>query len=459
MNVLVENVTLLPGALGSSLAQGAEQSAETWDIGISDGLISFVRAHTTPFQALGHGCDSACIQSSSCEDLETCRIWDKVIPGGKRLALPGLVNAHTHLGMTILRGYGDDLPLMVWLQEKMWPMEANLTEDDVYWASLLAIAEMFKGGVTACGDMYFHMDATAKAVTVSGMRASLSRGLQDIGGSGEQGLREAVELCQRWHHSADGRITTMLGPHAPFTCSPGFLRQIVDKAQDLNVPLHVHVAETEAEVEEVACKFGTTPLGMLARHGVLDVPVLAAHCVHLSHDDLELATEKGVRIVHCPGSNMKLGSGIAPLPDMLARGLAVGLGTDSAASNNTLDLWEEMRFSSLLHKAIRQDATVIPAEVAFDMATIGGANALYLDKVGKLMPGWAADLILVDTKGLHWQPLGNLQTSIVYSGGRHDVSLTMVAGEVVYENGQLLTIDEEQIRHHVTNRAQRLGLL
>lgn len=448
MNVLIEDVTLLP-ELGLPLVQTSGQSVETWDIGISDGVISFIEAHTTSPKDLrqGYGVHKA------------DGPWDKVIPGEKRLALPGLVNAHTHLGMTILRGYGDDLPLMAWLREKMWPIEANLTEDDVYWASLLAIAEMLRGGVTTCGDMYFFMDATAKAVTESGMRASLSRGLQDIGGSGEQGLKEAVALCQNWHNSADGRITTMLGPHAPFTCSPEFLRQIVDKADGLNVPLHIHVSETESEVEEVALRYGTTPLGMLAQHGILDIPILAAHCVHFSPEDLELAAKKGVRIVHCPGSNMKLGSGIAPLPDFLALGLKVGLGTDSAASNNTLDLWEEMRFSSLLHKANRQDATVIPAEAAFDMATIGGADALYLEKVGRLLPGWAADLILVDTKGLHWQPLSNFQASIVYSGGRRDVSLTMVAGEVVYENGQLLTVDEDKVLHHITKSAKRLGLL
>ena len=451
MRVLVSNITLIPDSDMPAIGCDSNGEAGTWDIGIENGTISFICPHASLGEAAGNDRDLAAAKSQGC--------WDQVVHGRGRLALPGLVNAHTHLGMTLLRGYGDDLPLMVWLQERMWPKEDQLTRDDVYWAALLAIGEMLRGGVTTCGDMYFHMDATAHAVAESGIRASLSRGVQDIGGSGQRGLEEAVSLCREWHRGADGRITTMLGPHAPFTCSPDFLRKVVSWAERLAVPLHIHVAETETEVGEIAQKYGTTPLGMLAEHGILDVPVMAAHCVYFNSSDIDLAVAKGVRIVHCPGSNMKLGSGIAPLPEMLAAGLVVGLGTDSAASNNKLDLWEEMRFSSLVHKARQQDATVIPADVALEMATFGGGGALYMDKVGKLRQGWAADLVLIDTEGLHWQPLGNLKTSVVYSGQRSDVSLTMVAGRVVYENGKMLTIDEDKIRHNIAHSARRLGLL
>ena len=434
MRILLTNV---------SLVEAPVDSVKTVDLGIENGKISLIREHLSASSGLGSEEDP----------------WDRIIEGRGRLALPGLVNAHTHLGMTLLRGYGDDLPLMVWLQEKMWPLEDQLTPEDVYWASLLAIGEMLRGGVTTCGDMYFHMEATAKAVTEAGIRACLSRGIQGIGGSGLRGLVDGVRFCQEWQAAANGRITTMLGPHAPFTCPPDFLHKVVDWANRLGVPLHIHVAETMAEVAQIANEYGTTPLGMLAANGVLEVPVTAAHCVHMQAEDLELAQDKGVRIVHCPGSNMKLGSGIAPLPEMLAAGLTIGLGTDSAASNNKLDLWGEMRLASLVHKARTQDATVVPASTALQMATYYGAMVLHLEKVGRLQPGWAADLILVDTEGLHWYPPSDRQASVVYSGQRTDVELVMVDGHIVYEDGELLTIDEDKVRYHIDQSARRLGLL
>lgn len=436
MRILISNVTCLEPA-------GSQDSLAPVDIGIEEGKISFIREHLP----------------SSDQKMDPEETWERVIEGRGRLALPGLVNAHTHLGMTLLRGYGDDLPLMVWLQEKMWPIEDQLTEKDVYWSSLLAIGEMLRGGITTCADMYFHMGATAKAVTEAGIRASLTRGVQDVGGSGLRGLEEAIEFCQQWQGAANGRITTMLGPHAPFTCTPDFLRKVVDWANRLGVPIHTHVAETSAEVHQIKEQYGATPLGVLAENGILDLPVTAAHCVYMEKGDFELAAQRGVRVVHCPGSNMKLGSGIAPLPEMLATGLIVGLGTDSAASNNKLDLWEEMRLASLIHKANTQDATVIPAATALKMATCHGAAALHLDKVGRLSPGWVADLILVNTEGLYWQPPSNPQASIVYAGGRNDVSLVMVDGCIVYDQGELLTIDEDEVIYHVKKSAYRLGLL
>ncbi|NLA58697.1 MAG: amidohydrolase [Firmicutes bacterium] len=316
MRILISDVVSLP-TNGNS---GAKQRV---DIGVEDGRIAFIAKH----------------MPRDSEQGQHQGPWDRVIVGRGRLVLPGLVNAHTHLGMTLLRGYGDDLPLMVWLQEKMWPIEEQLTAEDVYWSALLGIGEMLKGGVTTCGDMYFHMDAVAEAVAETGIRASLSRGIQDISGSGLKGLGEAVDLCRGWQGAANGRITTALGPHAPYTCSPEFLQKTADWAARLEVPIHIHVAETTAEVREIGEKYGTTPLGMLSANGLLDLPMTAAHCVHMEEADIVLAAQKEVRIVHCPTSNLKLGSGIAPVPKMLAAGLTVGLGTDSAASNNRLDIW------------------------------------------------------------------------------------------------------------------------
>lgn len=437
MRILVKNVVIAVDDTGLGIPAGTPV-----DIGIEDGVIIFVKEHPSAESP------GICYQQG----------WNRVIEGRGRVVLPGLVNAHTHLGMTLLRGYGDDLPLMVWLQERMWPIEDQLTAEDVYWASLLAIGEMLRGGVTTCGDMYFHTEATVKAVVESGIRASLCRGLQGVGGSGLRGLAEGVRFCREWQEAVGGRITTMLGPHAPYTCPPEFLHKVVDWADRLNVPIHIHVAETKEEVFQIADEHGTTPFGMLATNGVLDLPVTAAHCVFIQEGDIALMMEKDVRVVHCPGSNMKLGSGIAPLPEMLAGGLTVGLGTDSAASNNKLDLWEEMRLASLLHKANTQDPTVVPAGIALQMATQHGADALRLERVGKLSPGWAADLILVDTQGLHWQPPSQPLVSVVYSGERSDVSTVIVDGQVVYDKGELLTIDEDKVCYHVRRSASRLGL-
>ncbi|NLY30615.1 MAG: amidohydrolase [Firmicutes bacterium] len=436
MRILISDVVSL-------LKDGSSQGGHRVDIGVEKGEILFIEEHI----------------SWDSEKRQHQGPWDRIIDGCGRLVLPGFVNAHTHLGMTLLRGYGDDLPLMTWLQEKMWPVEEQLTPEDVYWSALLAVAEMIKGGVTTCADMYFHMEAVAEAAAESGIRAFLSRGIQDAAGSGLQGLGEAVRFCRQWQGAADGRITTAIGPHAPYTCSPELLQRTAAWAAQLEVPIHIHVAETTAEVEEIAARYGTTPLGMLAANGILDLPVTAAHCVHMEEADILLAAEKDVRIAHCPTSNLKLGSGIAPVPKMLGAGLAIGLGTDSAASNNRLDLWQEMRTASLLHKGSNEDPTVVPATTALKMATDFGAKALHLEKVGQLLPGWKADLILVDTDGLHWQPASDLTGRVVYAGERADVSMVMVDGRILYEDGSLLTIDEEKVSCEVEKRAQRLGLL
>ena len=436
MRLLITDVVSLPEG-------GGVQGGQRVDIGIEDGCILFVERHM-PLDA---------------ERVRAQDAWDRIIAGRGRLVLPGFVNAHTHLGMTVLRGYGDDLPLMAWLQERIWPVEDQLTPEDVYWSALLAIGEMLKGGVTTCGDMYFHMEAAARAASEAGIRANLSRGIQDAGGSGLRGLQEAVAFCREWNGAASGRITTALGPHAPYTCSPEILRKTAQWAASLEVSVHIHVAETRDELKEVSARYGTTPLGILAESGLLELPVTAVHCVHLDKKDIQHAVEKDVKIVHCPTSNLKLGSGIAPVPQMLEAGLTVGLGTDSAASNNRLDLWQEMRLASLLHKGTCENPTAVPAHIALEMATYWGARALHLDKVGRLLPGWKADLILVNTDDLHWQPASDLRGGVVYAGERADVSLVMVDGRVLYEEGSLLTIDEEKVCYEVGKRAQRLGIL
>jgi 5-methylthioadenosine/S-adenosylhomocysteine deaminase len=379
-----------------------------------------------------------------------------VIDGKDHLCLPGLINCHTHAAMTLLRSYADDLPLMHWLEKKIWPMEARLTGDDVYWGTLLAIVEMIESGTTTFSDMYFFTDRVAEAVEVSGVRACLSRGLIGIGDSAEQGLEESRELLEKWQGAADGRISIWLGPHAPYTCPPDFLDKVLTLAQDYRAGIHIHVAETKDEIEQIAREYGKTPVAYLSERGVFRFPVLAAHCVYLTEEDIETLAAAGAAVAHNPESNMKLASGIAPIPELLAAGVAVGIGTDGASSNNNLDMFEEMRTAALLHKVNKGDPQVLPASQVLSMATRDGARALRLDDLGLLQPGYKADLILVDLNQAHLHPRHNPVAHMVYSARGGDVETVIIDGRIVMEGRKILTIDKERVLAEVEERARRL---
>lgn len=380
---------------------------------------------------------------------------DVVIDAAGKVVMPGFVNCHTHAAMTLLRSYADDLPLMHWLEKKIWPLEAKLEAEDIYWGTLLACREMIGCGTTTFADMYFFMEEAARAVADSGIRASLSRGLIGVAPKGESALEESKAFIQQWHGKANGRITTMLGPHAPYTCPPDYLEKVMQLAEDLEVGIHIHVAETRQEVEDINRQYGKSPVELLDEVGLFQFPVLAAHCVHVSEADMEILREKNVKVAHNPESNMKLASGIAPVPRMLAEGITVGLGTDGAASNNNLDLLEEMRSTALLHKVSQEDPTVISAYQALEMATKYGGQALGLP-VGVLAPGKQADVILIDLRKPHLQPLHDIPAHIVYAAQASDVDTVIVNGEVVMENRQVKTVDEEQLYAEITKRAGRL---
>ncbi|MBC7324007.1 MAG: amidohydrolase, partial [Moorella sp. (in: Bacteria)] len=297
---------------------------------------------------------------------------EKVIDGTGMVALPGFVNCHTHAAMTLFRGFADDLPLMQWLEEKIWPLEAGLQKEDIYWGTLLACAEMIRSGTTTFADMYFHMGQAARAVEEAGLRASLSRGMIGTApgvGAGElPPLEYSVEFARRWHGAAGGRITVMLGPHAPYTCPPDFMRRVIRAAHDFGLGIHIHLAETAGEVEDMKRRYGKTPIQLMDGLGLFELPVLAAHCVHLEEKDIEILASKKVGIAHNPQSNMKLASGIAPVAKLVAAGAVVGLGTDGAASNNNLDMLEEMRTAALLQKVATGNPVALPAFDALAMA-------------------------------------------------------------------------------------------
>jgi 5-methylthioadenosine/S-adenosylhomocysteine deaminase len=382
---------------------------------------------------------------------------DREIDGAGMVALPGFVNCHTHAAMTLMRSYADDMPLMMWLSEKIWPLEEKLTPDDIYWGTMLCCLEMIKSGTTTFADMYFMMDRVAEAVDRSGMRACLSRGMIGAGPNAQLALEESEKFIKDWHGGAGGRVRAMLGPHAPYTCPPDYLEKVMELAVRHNVSIHIHVAETRDEIDQIHENFGKTPVRHLDDLGLFDLPVLAAHCVHLDERDIEILAAKKVGVAHCPESNMKLASGIAPVARLLEAGAVVGLGTDGASSNNNLDMMEEMRSAALLQKVATGDPLVMPSFASLQMATAGGARAIGLaGDIGMLKPGLKADLILVNFHRPHLYPRHDDYAHLVYAAHSADVDTVLIDGRVVMEGRRVLTVDEEEVMANAERCARRL---
>lgn len=384
--------------------------------------------------------------------------YSKVIDCKGKTVMPGFVNAHNHLAMTLFRNYADDMKLMDWLFNKIFPLEDRLTDEAVYWASLLAMVEMIKGGTTTFADMYFFMEDTARAASESGMRAVLSRGLQGESGAEELDyrLRENMQLYERYHNSHNGRIKVILGPHSVYTSSEAYLRKVSAKAQELGIPVQIHLSETKDEVRGCIEKHGSSPVKYLDRLGLLKDTTIAAHCVVVDDEDIDILAARKVNVVHNPGSNLKLASGIAPVSKMLGRGINVCLGTDGASSNNNLDMLEEMRMATYLQKVHTDDPTALPVDEVMKMATVRGARALGFDNAGSLAPGNAADIIVLNTEKAHYYPKYNIKSAVVYSGSSADVETAIIDGSLVMEGGHLITLDEERILYKAQKWALKL---
>ncbi len=383
---------------------------------------------------------------------------DSVIDAKGMAAMPGLINAHNHASMSLLRAFSDDLKLMDWLDKKMLPAEARMTKEDIYWGTLLGTAEMISSGTTAFADMYVHMDAVAQAVVDSGMRAALTRGLVFLEDDGGRRMSEALALVENWTGAGDGRITTMLGPHAPYTCPPEPLTEVIELARNRRIPLHIHLAETVEEVEKIRSRYGQSPTEYLHELGLFaDNHVLLAHAVHLTRTDVTLLRGMRGGVSHNPVSNLKLGCGIAPVREMIAQGITVGLGTDGAGSATTLDMFAEIKAATWMQKLESGDPTVLPAEQALRMATIESAKLLGIDaQVGTLEVGKRADLILIDLDKPHLQPIHDLHSLIAYSATGADVDTTIVNGQVLMRNRELLSMSWEEVKSEAAIRSARL---
>ena len=367
--------------------------------------------------------------------------------------LPGLINAHTHAAMTLMRGLADDRPLMAWLNNHIWPAEGQvLSERFVRDGTLLACAEMLKGGVTTFNDMYFFPEAAAAAVNLAGMRASLGLVVLDFP---SPYAADADDYLNKGFAARDAlrghpRITTCLAPHAPYTVNDRIFNKVLTYADQLGANIHLHLHETHHEIEQGEAQYGMRPMRRLTELGLMGPNVLAAHCVHMTPIEIETLALQGAHVAHCPGSNLKLGSGIAPIAEMLAAGINVALGSDGAASNNRLDMFAEMRLAALLAKA-SGDAEVLPAMQVLEMATINGARALGMDdNIGSLEHGKLADMIAVDFSALEMQPCYDPISHLVYVAGREHVSHTWVAGELCYERGIHAHIDPAELKEIAT---------
>lgn len=372
---------------------------------------------------------------------------DRVIDGKGLFAVPGLVNAHTHAYMTLFRNSADDLPFMQWLFDRIVPMEDRLRPGDCYWTTLLGICEMLRTGTTSFLDMYMIPDDTARAVADSGIRAVLSRGLQgetagDAGGM--RRLREAKQDILAYGSGCEGRLTFMLSPHAPYTCAPAYLETVIDAAAELGVGIHTHLAESRSEIETIREKYGCTPVELMEKVGLFKRHTAAAHCVHLTPGDIRILRDNDVSVLTNPSSNLKLGNGFAPVPELLEAGVNVALGTDSAASNNTLNMFHEINMLALIHKGTHSDAVTVTSTEAVTAATIGGAKALDLP-VGSLAVGKKADIVLLDLGCPQMNPPSNLISSLAFSANGSEVDTVIVNGKVLLDKRRLTTIDEERV--------------
>lgn len=385
---------------------------------------------------------------------------DITIDGNNKLAIPGLMNAHTHAYMSLFRNYADDVPFSKWLFDNILPLEDKLTGEDSYWGSMLGIMEMINTGTTCFTDMYMFKNETSRAVDETGIRACLSRGLVGNGSSDEGGIRrirEAKEEIDYWKTKKNDKISFMVAPHAPYTCDDKYLLDVVNFARDYKLGINIHLSESRNELEDINARYHCSPTEYLEKLGVFDGNTLVAHCVHLKDKDIDILSKKKVNVVTCPVSNLKLGNGIAPISRLLEHNINVCLGTDGAASNNTLNMLKELQFVTLIHKGNEEKADIISASTGLKFATENAAKALYPDqRIGKIEVGYKADIAILDIDKPQYYPRNNLISALSYSTTGEEVITVIVDGKVLMENKEFKTIDTEKVKYHANKINSRL---
>lgn len=432
MNYLISSCIVLP-----MTGKGDKAGHFTASVGLSDGKISLVSDDEGRIESFRRSCGSELTE----------------IDGRGKLLMPGLINMHTHVAMTLMRSYADDIPLMPWLHERIWPFEAKLTRDDIYVGARLGIAEMLLGGTTSFLDMYWHENAVGEAADGMGIRAVLSPCFID---SNMEAFEQDMEQSMRLASTCD-RISVMVAPHAPYSCSCDNIRRGIGVADRYGVGIHTHIAETRSEIRSVAAATGLTPVQYMDSLGLFERPTVAAHLVHVDEKDIEILAAKGVTAVHNPQSNMKLSSGIAPMWEMMRRGVNVCIGTDGTSSNNDLDMWDEMRSAAFLQKVAGDDPCVMPACEVLKAATVNAAKALGREgELGVVAEGAEADVILVDLQRPHLQPCHDIVSTLVYCGKASDVDTVFVAGRRLVSGGRLTQCDQMQLIKDTNERVSEI---
>ena len=383
---------------------------------------------------------------------------DRTISGSGKMLIPGFINTHTHAPMTILRNCADDLLFNDWFFGRVSPLEDKLNGSDCYWGTMLAVMEMLRSGTTSFIDMYYFMDDMASAIEKPGIRAVLSRGL--IGGAddpsaGEIRLREALEAVEKWKTLAN--LNFMLAPHAPYTCDDGFQREIAAEAKRQGLAINTHISESLTEIETIREKYGCTPVELLDRTGLLTDTTVAAHCVQITDSDISILAKRGVHVVTNPVSNLKLANGVAPVMKLLDAGVSVSLGTDGAASNNSLNMFRELSALTLIHKGINHYAQAISAREGFSIATVNGAAAMGRSDIGEIKQGSKADLVILDLDQPNMQPVNNPVAALAYSANGSEVETVIVGGRILMDNREYLTIDSEKVYFEVDKICERIG--
>lgn len=380
-----------------------------------------------------------------------------VIDADGQLAMPGFINTHAHVPMVLWRGMGEDVNFLSWFNDYIWPLENNLQPDDVYWGMQLGLMEMIEAGITSVSDHYWHMDYAARAVEKAGTRALLGQAMFSSNGMGQ--IDETAEFVQRWQGQANGRIRTILAPHAPYTCDDDFLIATAKKAEELGVGIHIHAAETIDQTQASLERRGKTPIEVLQETGIFNVPTILAHVLGTTGNDLELMSTANAPtgVAQCPKTYAKLGMGYAKLVEYRQMGIPIGLGTDGAVSNNTLDLWESMRLTAMGQKQLTGIPENLTIPEALTIATTESARVYgQPDDLGDLKAGKLADMILVDMTGIHHQPLNSVTASLVYNTRAGDVQTVICDGRVIMQDRQHKTLDKGEILDHILPRMERL---
>ena len=434
-NILIKGCIVLP----MTAALEDEQKLFTGNIGIASGKVVFASDSVEEYDAF----------------LKQYGEKLTIIDGAGFVAMPGLINLHNHVSMSLMRSYADDMPLMPWLNEKIWPFESKLTAEDIALGARLGIAEMLLGGTTAFADMYWMTRYIAEEADKMGIRALIGSSFLD--GRTDEFKTDIAYLAERYVKNKNTTVQIAAAPHAPYTCSPETIKEGLKMCQKYGIGVHTHISETRDEIAIIKEKYNKTPVEYFRDLGMFDYPTLAAHCVWVDEKDMEIMVRYRVSVAHNPQSNMKLASGAAPVAKMVEHGLNVGIGTDGPSSNNDLDMWDEMRTASLLQKLVNYNPCALPAYQILQMATVNGAKALGLEgKTGVIKKDAWADIILVNVAGVHLNPHNDIIANLVYCGKAADVDTVIVNGRILVRNHQLLGVDVEALCKEAGKRVEEI---